>query len=111
MRIDGHITDEEAIEIANPTACRLSASTWSRSLGMGIALRRGVRAGAVWVNTPMDGAPELLVGGNRQSGDGRELGRNAAKDYTKERTIPRSLRASARVGRFGGAAREIESEV
>ncbi len=48
---------------------------------------RGVRAGTVWVNTFMDGTPELPFGGYRQSGIGRELGRNAVKDYTEEKTF------------------------
>ena len=54
---------------------------------MAIAVSRGVQAGAVWVNTFMDGAPELPFGGYRQSGVGRELGRNAVKDYTEEKTF------------------------
>jgi acyl-CoA reductase-like NAD-dependent aldehyde dehydrogenase len=35
----------------------------------------------------MDGTPELPFGGYRQSGIGRELGRNAVKDYTEEKTF------------------------
>jgi betaine-aldehyde dehydrogenase len=35
----------------------------------------------------MDGTPELPFGGYRQSGFGRELGRNAVKDYTEEKTL------------------------
>jgi betaine-aldehyde dehydrogenase len=33
----------------------------------------------------MDDTPELPFGGYRQSGIGRELGRNAVKDYTEEK--------------------------
>ncbi len=48
----------------------------------------GVRAGTVWVNTFMDGTPELPFGGYHQSGVGRrELGRNAVNDYTEEKTF------------------------
>ncbi len=80
-------TAEEAIELANSTDYGLSASVWSRDLDTAIAVGRGVRAGTVWVNTFMDGAPELPFGGYRQSGVGRELGRNAVKDYTEEKTL------------------------
>ena len=80
-------TVEEAIEIANATDYGLSASVWSRDLDTAVAVGRGVKAGTVWVNTFMDGAPELPFGGYRQSGVGRELGRNAVKDYTEEKTF------------------------
>ncbi len=80
-------TSEEAIELANATDYGLSASVWSRDLDTAIAVGRGVRAGTVWVNTFMDGTPELPFGGYRQSGIGRELGRNAVSDYTEEKTL------------------------
>jgi len=35
----------------------------------------------------MDGAAELPFGGTKQSGLGRELGRNAVADYTEEKTL------------------------
>jgi hypothetical protein len=41
----------------------------------------------VWINTFMDGAAELAFGGFKQSGLGRELGRNAVADYTEEKTL------------------------
>ncbi len=80
-------TLDEAIELANSTAYGLSASVWSRDLDTAVAVGRGVRAGTIWVNTFMDGTPELPFGGYRQSGIGRELGRNAVKDYTEEKTF------------------------
>ena len=61
-------TVEEAIEIANATDYGLSASVWSRDLDTAIAVGRGVKAGTVWVNTFMDGAPELPFGGYQSVG-------------------------------------------
>ena len=52
-----------------------------------MTVARGVRAGTVWVNTFMDGYPELPFGGYKQSGLGRELGKRAVEDYTEEKTI------------------------
>ncbi len=80
-------TTEEAVALANSTSYGLSASVWSRDVDTAIGVGRSVRAGTVWVNTFMDGAPELPFGGYRQSGVGRELGRNAVKDYTEEKTL------------------------
>jgi acyl-CoA reductase-like NAD-dependent aldehyde dehydrogenase len=80
-------TMEEAVALANSTSYGLSASVWSRDLDRAIGVGQGVRAGTVWVNTFMDGTPELPFGGYHQSGIGRELGRNAVKDYTEEKTF------------------------
>ncbi len=80
-------TTAEAIALANATDYGLSAGVWSRDMDTAIAVGRGVKAGTVWVNTFMDGTPELPFGGYRQSGLGRELGRNAVKDYTEEKTL------------------------
>jgi acyl-CoA reductase-like NAD-dependent aldehyde dehydrogenase len=78
---------EEALRIANNTPYGLSAGVWSRDIDTCMTIARGVRTGTVWVNTFMDGYPELPFGGNKQSGIGRELGRRAVEDYTEEKTI------------------------
>jgi betaine-aldehyde dehydrogenase len=80
-------TPAEAIGIANSTDYGLSASVWSRDFDTCLGVSRGIRAGTVWVNTFMDGASELPFGGYKQSGLGRELGRNAVADYTEEKTL------------------------
>ena len=80
-------TVEQAIELANATSYGLSASVWSRDIDTAIGVGRGVRAGTVWVNTFMDGTPELPFGGYNQSGLGRELGHGAVADYTEEKTF------------------------
>jgi betaine-aldehyde dehydrogenase len=77
----------EAIAIANRSSYGLSASVWSRDLDTVTAVGRKVRAGTVWANTFMDGFAELPFGGFKQSGLGRELGRNGVADYTEEKTF------------------------
>ena len=47
---------------------------------------RRIQAG-VWINTFMDGFPELPFGGHKQSGLGRKLGRDSVLDYTEEKTL------------------------
>jgi betaine-aldehyde dehydrogenase len=78
---------DEAIGIANGVDYGLSASVWSRDFDTAVGISRRLRAGTVWTNTFMDGAAELPFGGFRQSGIGRELGRNAVTDYTEEKTL------------------------
>ena len=78
---------EEAIALANDADYGLSASVWSRDFDTCMSVARRVRAGTVWINTFMDGFPELPFGGYRQSGIGRELGRHAVEDYTETKTL------------------------
>jgi acyl-CoA reductase-like NAD-dependent aldehyde dehydrogenase len=80
-------TIEEALRIANNTPYGLSAGVWSASVETCMGIARGVRTGTVWVNTFMEGYPELPFGGYKQSGLGRELGKRAVEDYTEEKTI------------------------
>jgi acyl-CoA reductase-like NAD-dependent aldehyde dehydrogenase len=80
-------TIEEALRIANNTPYGLSAGVWSKDIDTCMTVARGVRTGTVWVNTFMDGYPELPFGGYKQSGLGRELGKRAVEDYTEEKTI------------------------
>lgn len=78
---------EKALHIANDTSYGLSAGVWSANIDTCMTVARGVRSGTVWVNTFMEGYPELPFGGYKQSGVGRELGRRAVEDYTEEKTI------------------------
>lgn len=89
-------TVEEAISIANAVDYGLSAGVWSRDFDTCMTIGRKVRAGTVWMNTFMDGTPELPFGGYRQSGLGRELGRHAVEDYTETKTL--NMHIGARTG-------------
>ena len=80
-------TLDEAVALANDASYGLSASVWSCDVDTVIGVGRKLRAGTVWANTFMDGAPELPFGGFKQSGLGRELGRRAVEDYTEEKTF------------------------
>ncbi|MGH6859301.1 MAG: aldehyde dehydrogenase family protein [Phyllobacterium sp.] len=80
-------TPDDAIRIANSIDYGLSASVWSRDFETCLTIGRRVRAGTVWMNTFMDGSPELPFGGYKQSGLGRELGRHAVEDYTETKTL------------------------
>ena len=78
---------EEALAIADSTIYGLSASVWSRDIDNCMLIGRRLHAGTVWINTFMDGFSELPFGGYKQSGLGRELGRNGVLDYTEEKTL------------------------
>jgi len=84
---------EQAVEIANSTLYGLSASVWSENFATCLTAARGIKAGTVWVNTFLEGHAELPFGGYRESGLGRELGRNAVEDYTETKTLHMHLGA------------------
>jgi betaine-aldehyde dehydrogenase len=92
---------EEAIDIANATDYGLSASVWSRDLDTAIAVGRGVKAGTVWVNTFMDGAPELpfrrlsAVGRRSRTWPQRRQGLHRGKDVPRPYWAAHELVASA----------------
>jgi betaine-aldehyde dehydrogenase len=80
-------TAEEAIEIANDTNYGLSASVWTSDFDTALSASRRIRAGTVWVNTFLEGYPELPFGGFKESGQGREVGRFAIEEFTELKTI------------------------
>jgi betaine-aldehyde dehydrogenase len=80
-------TADEALSIANSTPYGLSAGVWTRNIDVAFRLGRGIRAGTIWINTFMDGYPELPFGGYKESGLGRELGRFAIDEFAELKTI------------------------
>ena len=80
-------TKEEAVKISNASKYGLSASVWTKDIDTAIILSRQLQAGTIWVNTFMDGYPELCFGGYKESGLGRELGRFAIDEFTELKTI------------------------
>jgi acyl-CoA reductase-like NAD-dependent aldehyde dehydrogenase len=78
---------DEAVSIANGTMYGLSAAVWSRDHLTLMDAARRIRAGTVWLNTFLDGTPELPFGGYGESGLGRELGPQAVEEYTEIKTV------------------------
>ena len=80
-------TAADAIRIANDTFYGLSAAVWTSNIDQAFQVSRAVRAGTIWINTYMDGFPELPFGGYRESGLGRELGRFTLDEFMELKTI------------------------
>jgi len=84
--------DDEAVSIANGTVYGLSAVVTGGSLEHANAVARRLRAGTVMVNGGFWNAPDVPFGGYRQSGVGRENGRQGFEEYleTKAMAFPAS---------------------
>ncbi len=80
-------TPEEAVRLANGTNYGLSAAVWTRDGDKAMRLARQIRAGTLWINTFLEGHPELCFGGYRQSGLGRELGRFSIDEFTELKSV------------------------
>jgi phenylacetaldehyde dehydrogenase len=81
-------TDEAAmLADVNATDYGLSGSVWTRDIQRGLRVARAIDSGQVAINYHAAMSPETPFGGNRQSGWGREFGREGLDPYLKTKAI------------------------
>ena len=80
-------TEEELIEQANDSIYALAAGIWSRDFKRAWRLGRAVQAGTVWVNTYKQFSVSAPFGGWRDSGLGREKGREGIFQYMEQKSM------------------------
>jgi aldehyde dehydrogenase (NAD+) len=92
-------TPDEAVALANNTRYGLAASVWSETIGLALGIAPQLQAGVVWVNATNLFDAGVGFGGYRESGYGREGGREGCYEYLKPRAWserkPRSATAAA----------------
>ncbi len=76
-------TPEEAVALANNTPFGLAASVWSDNLNLALDIAPKIKAGVVWVNCTNLFDAAAGFGGYRESGYGREGGREGMWEYVK----------------------------
>ena len=74
-------TPREAVELANNTVYGLAASVWSESINVALHVAAQLKAGVVWVNSTNLFDAACGFGGYRESGYGREGGREGLFEY------------------------------
>jgi len=74
-------TPSEAVELANNTAYGLAACVWSESINVALHVSAQIKAGVVWVNCTNLFDASCGFGGYRESGYGREGGREGLFEY------------------------------
>jgi acyl-CoA reductase-like NAD-dependent aldehyde dehydrogenase len=78
---------EEAVDLANASIYGLAAGVWTRDVGKAHQVARRLQAGTVWINQYNWYDSAAPFGGYKQSGFGRELGREALAAYTEVKTV------------------------
>jgi phenylacetaldehyde dehydrogenase len=76
---------------ANDTELGLFAGIWTQNLSLAHKLARRIKAGSVSVNAHMVNEPALPFGGYKQSGWGRERGREVLDLYTSLKSVAVNL--------------------
>jgi aldehyde dehydrogenase (NAD+) len=95
-------TPDEAVELANNTRYGLAASVWSENLNLALDVAPRIKAGTVWVNCTNAFDAASGFGGYRESGYGREGGREGMYEYLKARSEKREERSTPRPERSEG---------
>lgn len=76
-------TPEEAVELANNTRYGLAASVWSDNINLALDVASKLKAGTVWVNSTNLFDAASGFGGYRESGFGREGGKEGLFEYLR----------------------------
>ncbi|PYP81542.1 MAG: aldehyde dehydrogenase, partial [Gemmatimonadetes bacterium] len=108
-------TPSEAVALANNTPYGLAASVWSESINLALDIAPKIKAGVVWINSTNLFDAAAGFGGYRESGFGREGGREGMYEYlvpdrlseTDDLAAGRAARAASKPARGAGAVRPL----
>jgi aldehyde dehydrogenase (NAD+) len=74
-------TPVEAVQLANNTVYGLASCVWTESISLALDIAPQIKAGVVWINTANQFDASCGFGGYRESGFGREGGREGLLEY------------------------------
>jgi len=76
-------TPDEAVELANNTRYGLAGSLWSENVNLALDVATRIKAGSIWVNCTNLFDAAAGFGGYRESGFGREGGKEGLHEYLR----------------------------
>ena len=79
--------EDHALDIANDTQFGLASGIWTTDIGRAFRMSEKIKAGMVWVNTYRAVSFLAPFGGYKQSGIGRESGKEAIDEYLQTKTV------------------------
>lgn len=80
-------TMEEVIDRANKTHYGLASGILTKNINNILMFTQGIESGSVWVNTYMAITPQTPFGGYKESGVGRDLGKESLEAYLETKSI------------------------
>ena len=110
-------TPAEAVQLANNSRYGLAASVWSQNLDEAFDAARTLKSGIVWINSTNLFDASAGFGGYKESGFGREGGREGMLEYLtpswqkKAKALPESQPLPAPVPGLGGDGAGLDRTV
>ena len=87
-------TPEEAVALANNTKYGLASTIWSENINLALDIAPKIKAGVVWINGTNNFDAAVGFGGYKESGFGREGGKEGMSAYLKP-SWEKSLKAAS----------------
>ena len=78
-------TPEEAVALANNTKYGLAATIWSENINLALDIAPKIKAGVVWINGTNNFDAAVGFGGYKESGFGREGGKEGMASLSEAR--------------------------
>ena len=88
-------TPKEAVELANNTVYGLASCVWSENINVALHVAAQLKAGVVWVNCTNLFDAACGFGGYRESGYGREGGREGLLEYMEPKWFKHAPKLAA----------------
>jgi aldehyde dehydrogenase (NAD+) len=102
-------TPREAVELANNTVYGLASCVWSENINVALHVAAQLKAGVVWVNCTNLFDAACGFGGYRESGYGREGGREGLLEYLQPRWLKQAPRLRSTAAKAAPENDENES--